>query len=430
MRALLIGKGGREHAIAAQLSASAEVSELVAAPGNPGIAEVARCVEIPDLSPATIADLAEHEGAALTVIGPEEPLVRGVVDEMRRRDLRCFGPVGAAARLEGSKSFAKEIMSRQGVPTAASWTFDEPDEAIARLRTMGGPWVVKADGLAAGKGVTVTERRAEAERAVHAAITEGRFGLAGRRVVIEEYLEGPELSLLVLTDGRDHVPLAPAQDFKRIGDGDEGPNTGGMGAYSPVPIAPPPLVDRVMDEIVEPTLVGVAREAGEPYRGVLYAGLCLTEEGPKVVEFNCRFGDPEAQAVLPRLVGDLGDLCGACVGGGLGQRQVSWLDRACVTVVLAAPGYPGEARTGQVIEGVDRARELAGVAVFHAGTAIDEDLSLVVAGGRVLNVTATGAELGEARQRAYEAVAEITFDGMQVRHDIAMEAARVEVDMS
>ena len=426
MKVLLVGKGGREHVLAVALEASTDVTRLYAAPGNPGIGEVAELVEVADTSPSAIADMAEALVVDLVVVGPEDPLVAGAVDALRARGIRAFGPTASGARLEGSKAFAKAVMARQGVPTARSWSFDDPDAAGAHIRGLGGPWVVKADGLAAGKGVTVTERRAEAEAAVRSAMVDRRFGASGATVVIEEYLEGPELSLLVLTDGKEHIPLAPAQDHKRIGDGDEGPMTGGMGAYSPVSLAPPALVERIMETIAEPTLDGIAKETGEPYRGVLYCGLMVTEEGPKVVEFNCRFGDPEAQVVLPRLVADVADLLASCADGGLAQRRITWLDRACVTVVLAAPGYPDTPRTGGVIEGVEKAGERPGVAVFHAGTAYDDMLSLVTAGGRVLDVTAMGADVAEARTRAYDAIDDITFDGMTFRRDIASGGMGVE----
>jgi phosphoribosylamine--glycine ligase len=425
VRVLLVGHGGREHVLAVSLAASPEVTELFVAPGNPGTGTVAKNVAVPDLEPATIVELAEQLRADLVVVGPEEPLVGGVIDRLSARGLRGFGPTGACARLEGSKTFANDLMGRYGVPTARSWSFRDVDGAIDRMRTLKGPWVVKADGLTGGKGVTVTERKTEAETAIRSAMEGGRFGAAGRVVVLEEYLEGPELSLLVLTDGREHVPLRPAQDHKRVDDGNEGPNTGGMGAYTPVPIAPPELVDEVMDGIVEPVLHGLKKETDEPYRGVLYVGLCLTEEGPKVVEFNCRFGDPEAQVVVPLMLTDFADTFAACADGGLAQRPITWLDRACVTVVLASPGYPESPRSGQVIKGVDNAAERTGVMIFHAATRFDEEqLELVTAGGRVLDVTALGATVAEARQRAYAAVEEIDFEGMHYRTDIAQVAER------
>ena len=422
MKVLVLGGGGREHALVTSLLASPAVDEVVAAPGNVGIAEVARCVAMPDLDPRTVADLADVEKPDLVVVGPEDPLVAGVVDVLADRKFLAFGPSGANARVEGSKAYAKEVMARQGVPTAAAQRFDDVDEAMAYLRQIGGPWVVKADGLAAGKGVVVTERRAAAEAAVQAAMLDGRFGASGRTVLVEEFLEGPELTLLVLTDGKEHLALEPARDHKRIDDGDEGPNTGGMGAYSPVPLAPARLVDEVMDLIVEPTLSGLARDTGEPYRGILYAGLCLTEEGPKVIEFNCRWGDPEAQVLLPRLASDAFDLFVASATGALGQSKLIWRDEAAVTIVLTSPGYPDATRTGQVIDGLHNVVERPAISVFHSGTARAGDGSLVTAGGRVVAITALGDDLRDARDRAYAAVEDVTWEGIHFRRDIALDA--------
>jgi phosphoribosylamine--glycine ligase len=406
MRVCVIGSGGREHALAHVLGRSAEV---VVTPGNPGI-------------PGSIATPPEAVEADLYVVGPEVPLVDGLADRLRAQGRLVFGPGGDGARLEGSKAWMKQVVQAAGVPTAAYGSFDDEAEALAFLRTLPGPWVVKTDGLAAGKGVLVTDSPGAAADDVRAKLAGESFGAAGRRVVIEEALEGPELSLLAVCDGTRAVPLAPAQDFKRIGDDDEGPNTGGMGAYSPVPFAGDDLVGDVMDRLVEPTLYEL-RKRDIDYRGVLYAGLMITpEEGPKLVEFNVRFGDPEAQVVLPRLSSDLVDLLGEAAGGRI-YSDPRFVDAAAVTVVMAAEGYPTKPRSGDVIEGLDEA-EAAGATVFFAGVDRDESDRLVTAGGRVLDVTGTGPTLARARARAYAAVEEIRWPGEQHRTDVALEAAQ------
>jgi phosphoribosylamine--glycine ligase len=424
MRVLVVGSGGREHALAWTLARSASVDEVVAAPGNPGIEAEARCVAVAANDPAAVVAVADEIDADLVVVGPEEPLVNGVVDALEAHGRRAFGPTAAGARLEGSKTWMKEVLTGAGVPTAqhASFTADEEEEALGFLGTLDGLYVVKTDGLAQGKGVTVTESFAEAADAVRAYLSGQAFGDAGRTVVIEEGMRGPELSLLVVCNGDtdDATPLAPAQDFKRIGDHDTGPHTGGMGAYSPVPIAGPELVDQVMATAVQPTLDVLERE-GISYRGVLYVGLMLTDDGPKVIEYNVRFGDPESQVVLPRLTTDLGELCLAAATG-RGPLDVRFGDDACVTVVMATEGYPVSPRKGDPIEGLDAAAAVDGVTIFHAGTRWD-DGSLVTAGGRVLDVTAVGSTVADARARAYEAAARITWPGVQYRTDIAAPAA-------
>jgi phosphoribosylamine---glycine ligase len=406
VRVCVIGSGGREHALAHVLGRSAEV---VVTPGNPGI-------------PGSVDTPPEAVGADLYVVGPEAPLVDGLADRLRSEGRLVFGPGGGGARLEGSKAWMKGLVEAAGVPTARYGSFDEEDAAVSFLQSLPGPWVVKTDGLAAGKGVLVTDSLTDAAADVRAKLSGESFGAAGRTVVIEEALSGPELSLLAICDGTRAVPLAPAQDFKRVGDDDTGPNTGGMGAYSPVPVAGDDVVGEVMDRFVEPTLAELRRRDID-YRGVLYAGLMLTEEGPKLLEYNVRFGDPEAQVVLPRLdadAGDLLDLLGEAAGGRLRSEPVFGAD-AAVTVVLASEGYPTAPRTGDVIEGIDAA-EATGATVFCAG--VDRDAGrLVTAGGRVLNVTGIAPGLDKARDQAYAAVDLIDWPGRQFRTDIAKVAA-------
>jgi phosphoribosylamine--glycine ligase len=410
VRVLLLGGGGREHALALALASDPGVTSVVAAPGNPGIAQVAGVrpgVTVTD--PAAVAALAAEVGADLVVVGPEAPLVAGIADAVRAKGIACFGPGAAAARLEGSKSFAKQVMAAAGVPTARSHTCQEPEAAARALDDFGPPYVVKDDALAAGKGVVVTADRAAA--LAHAAACD--------RVVIEEYLAGPEVSVFVVCDGQRAMPLLPAQDFKRIGDGDTGPNTGGMGAYAPLPWAPPDLVEQVMAAIVRPTLAEMARR-GTPYQGMLYVGLALTPHGPKVVEFNCRFGDPEAQVELALLETPLAGLLYAAATGALaGHPPLRWRPGAAVTVVVAAAGYPVAPSTGGVVAGVDRP------GILHAGTGRRAgDGALISAGGRVLACTATGPDLASAREAAYQLVAGVELAGSQHRTDIALAAVR------
>ena len=418
MRIAVVGSGGREHALLVTLAQSPDVDRLFAVPGNAGTAEVAENVQGLGVTDAAgLADFAERRKIDLTIIGPELPLVAGVADEFLDRGLPVFGPTAAAARIEGSKAFAKEVMAAAGVPAAHSETFTDPGAAVAALDGFGPPWVVKADGLAAGKGVTVTDDHAAARAAIEAALVGRVHGEAGARILLEEYLEGPEASVFAVTDGRTVLPLAPARDHKRIGDGDTGPNTGGMGAYSPVPDVDDELVDAVRRTVLEPTVAELARR-GARYQGLLYAGLTLTAAGPKVLEFNCRFGDPETQAILPRITTDLADLAWAAAEGTLAGCKVSWDPRACVTVVLAAGGYPGSYRTGLEVEGLQAAAAEPGVHLFHAGTALDRAGRVRTTGGRVLGVTALGDDLADARARAYQAAELIRFDGVQYRHDI------------
>ena len=408
MRVCVVGSGGREHALAHVLGRTADV---VVTPGNPGIAG-----SVP--VPPTELD------ADLFVVGPEGPLVDGLADKLRYQGKRVFGPGADGARLEGSKAWMKEVLGEVGVPTADHASFAEVDPAVAYLDSMSGTYVIKTDGLAAGKGVFVTESLDDARKAVAGYLSGEAFGDAGRRVVIEQGLVGPELSVLAICDGTRAVPMAPAQDFKRVGDGDTGPNTGGMGAYSPVPLAGPDVVDRVMDEAVEPTL-GVLQRRGIDFRGVLYAGLMLTEDGPVLLEFNVRFGDPEAQVVLPRLESDLADLLARAADGALGSAP-SFAPDGAVTVACASEGYPRSPHTGDVIEGLDEAASLDGITVYSAGVGRDDDGRYVTAGGRVLTVTGVAPSLGEARRLAYDGVGRISFPGMQYRHDIAEAAEGVE----
>lgn len=416
LKTLVIGTGGREHALARALSLDPGVAEVHAAPGNPGIADVAALHEVDPLDPAAVAALAQRLAVDLVVVGPEAPLVAGVADAVREAGIACFGPSGEAARLEGSKAFAKDVMAAAGVPTAEARVCTTPAEVEAALDAFGAPYVVKDDGLAAGKGVVVTDDRQEAVD--HAAGCE--------RVVIEDYLDGPEVSLFALTDGATVYPLQPAQDFKRIFDGDEGPNTGGMGAYTPLPWAPAGLVDEVLRDVLQPTVDEMARR-GTPFAGLLYAGLALTSRGTRVVEFNARFGDPETQPLMALLDSPLSPLLlGAATGTLADVPPPVWKDGSALAVVLASKGYPETSSSGDVISGLAEAEALDGVHVVHAGTARD-GADVVTAGGRVLAVTAVGADLSLARAAAYAGVAEIDFDGAQHRTDIALAAAQGEI---
>ncbi|MEV7347073.1 phosphoribosylamine--glycine ligase [Streptomyces sp. NPDC093544] len=414
MKVLVIGSGAREHALCRSLSLDPDVTALYCAPGNAGIAEVAELHAVDALDGAAVAALATELGAELVIVGPEAPLVAGVADAVRTVGIPCFGPSKEAAELEGSKAFAKDVMAGAGVPTARSYVCTTPDEVEEALDAFGAPYVVKDDGLAAGKGVVVTDDLAKARDHANAC----------DRVVIEEFLDGPEVSLFAITDGETVVPLQPAQDFKRALDGDEGPNTGGMGAYSPLPWADPKLVEEVMQSVLQPT-VDELRRRGIPFSGLLYAGLAITGRGVRVIEFNARFGDPETQVVLARLKTPLAGVLLAAANGTLADLPpLRWSDAAAVTVVIASHNYPDTPRTGDPITGLDEvaARDAPHAYVLHAGTKHDGD-TVVSAGGRVLSVTATGTDLTEARERAYAAVARIGLDGSQHRTDIAAKAA-------
>ena len=413
VKVLVIGAGAREHALCRSLSADEDVTALACAPGNAGTALIAARLPVEPADPRSVAELATTWGADLVVIGPEVPLVAGVADAVLAAGIDCFGPSREAARLEGSKAFAKEVMAAAGVPTGMAHVCDTPEEVAAALDAFGPPYVVKDDGLAAGKGVVVTDDRDVA--LAHAA--------ASGTVIVEEYLDGPEVSLFCLTDGQTVVPLQPAQDFKRVGDGDTGLNTGGMGAYSPLPWAPADLVDDIVARVVQPTVDELHRR-GTPFVGVVYAGLAMTAKGPRVIEFNARFGDPETQVVLARLRTPLAGVLRAATTGHLDLIEpLRWSDEAAVTVVVAAEGYPGAPRTGDVIEGLADAEAVEGAYVLHASTAEAVDGSVVSAGGRVLSVTATGTDLAEARSRAYEAVGRLTLKGSHHRTDIALAAS-------
>jgi phosphoribosylamine---glycine ligase len=418
VKVLVVGAGGREHAIVRALRRSPQAPEVLCAPGNPGIAGDARCCAVAATDVDGIVALAEREDVGLTVVGPEAPLVAGVVDALRQRGRAAFGPTGAAARLEGSKAFAKEVMAAAGVPTARWTTVDDVAAGMAAIERY--PVVLKFDGLAAGKGVVIAPDEGAAREALGAFLVRRRFG-AGR-VVVEEYLAGEELSLLALCDGETAVPMAPAQDYKRIFDGDAGPNTGGMGSYSPVPGVDEAEAQRIARAVHQP-VVDELRRRGTPFHGTLYAGVMLTAEGPRVLEFNARFGDPETQAVLPRLRSDLLDLLTrATAPGGLAGARLEWDPRWAVTVVLASAGYPESASTGDPIAGLDGGPAEGAVEVTHAGTALGPGGELVTGGGRVLNVTGLGDSPAAARDAAYAAADRITFEGRQLRRDIALRA--------
>jgi phosphoribosylamine--glycine ligase len=421
MRILIVGQGGREHAVAWRLSQNPTIDRLFAAPGNAGIEEVASCVHVAATDIPGIVELVDREGIDLTVVGPEAPLVAGLVDELDRHGFRALGPTAEAARIEGSKAWAKELCEKHGIPAPRSRSFTEAAEAIDYLESLEPPYVVKADGLAGGKGVTIAASRQEAVQAIEDRLVRRSFGKAGARVLVEEHLTGEEVSAVALTDGRAVLPLMLAQDYKRAFDGDTGPNTGGMGAYSPVPFVDAEMQSRIVEDVLKAAVAAMDAE-GIRYQGALYAGLMLTAEGPKVLEFNCRLGDPETQAVLPRLTSDLGESLLACVEGNLGVYRLGWSPMACVTVVLASGGYPNEHRTGLPINGLKEAAAIPNVMLFHAGTT-RRDGKVVTAGGRVLAVSALGDDLADARRRAYEATSLISFEGMHYRTDIAKEAA-------
>jgi phosphoribosylamine--glycine ligase len=422
MKVLLVGSGGREHALAWTISRSKRLTRLFAAPGNPGIAAHAECVDLAADDVEGILEFARRVKIDLTVVGPEAPLVKGLADAFLKAGLRVFGPTAAAAELEGSKVFCKNLLRKYGIPTAGYRVFTDARAALEHLKTSDYPVVVKADGLAAGKGVVVAKKEGEASEAVESIMLKKVFGKAGDRVVIEECLVGQEASLLALTDGKTILLLESAQDHKRIFDDDRGPNTGGMGAYSPTPVLTASDLARVEREVFVPVVHAMNKE-GRRFKGILYAGLMLTANGPKVLEFNVRFGDPETQAILPRLRSDLLDLMERVVAGTLSEATIEWDPRPAVCVVMAAKGYPGKVEAGQPICGLEEAGALPDTVVFHAGTARKGD-TVVAAGGRVLGVTAVGKDLVEARHRVYTAVRTIRFEGAQYRTDIGAKALK------
>lgn len=422
MNVLVIGSGGREHALAWKAAQSPDVETVYVAPGNAGTANEANIknvsIGVSDFD--ALIDFAKFNRIELTIVGPEVPLVEGIVDEFEKAGLRCFGPSATAAQLEGSKAFTKDFLARHNIPTGFYKTFTEVEPALTYIKINGAPIVVKADGLAAGKGVIVAETLEQAEDAVRDMLSGNAFGEAGCRVVIEEFLPGEEASFIVIVDGKNVLPMATSQDHKRIGEGDTGPNTGGMGAYSPAPVVTQEIHNRIMDEVIYPTVAGMASE-GMPYTGFLYAGLMITPEGePKVIEYNCRFGDPETQPIMMRLQSDLVSLCNSAIDGNLDTVDAQWDSRAAVGVVLAAGGYPGSYDKGKTILGLDTEHS-ADQKTFHAGTATQND-AIVTNGGRVLCATALGAEVSEAQKKAYELADSISWDDMTMRRDIAWRA--------
>ena len=426
MKVLIIGSGGREHALAWKVAQSADVSKVFVAPGNAGTARENKVdnVAIDALDKAALAELAIREGIALTIVGPEAPLVDGLVDYFRAKGLKCFGPTRGAAQLEGSKAFTKDFLARHHIPTAGYGNFTNLDQALAFLREKGAPIVIKADGLAAGKGVIVAMTMDEAEAAVRDMLAGNRFGDAGHRVVIEEFLEGEEASFIVMVDGKNVLPMATSQDHKRVGDGDTGPNTGGMGAYSPAPVVTPDIHDRIMQDVIYPTVRGMAAE-GNPYTGFLYAGLMIDASGtPKVIEFNCRFGDPETQPIMMRLQSDLAALCLAALDGKLDSVEAVWDPRPALGVVMAAGGYPDDYRKGDRIDGLSGA-DADDLKVFHAGTRL-QDGRVLTHGGRVLCITALGSNVAAAQARAYQGLAGIHWADCQYRRDIGYRAVARE----
>ncbi len=422
MKVLVIGSGGREHALAWKAAQSGSVAKVYVAPGNAGTAVEAKLenVAIDVMDFPALADFARQHAVDLTIVGPEAPLVEGIVDYFNARQLRCFGPSRGAAQLEGSKAFTKDFLTRHGIPTAAYQSFTDVDAALAYVRQRGAPIVVKADGLAAGKGVIVAQSIADAEAAIREMLSGNAFGTAGCRVVIEEFLEGEEASFIVIADGTNALPMATSQDHKRVGDGDTGPNTGGMGAYSPAPVVTAEVKQRIMDEVILPTIRGMAAE-GNSYTGFLYAGLMIDADGkPKVIEYNCRFGDPETQPIMLRLRSDLTGLCLAALNRSLDRQQASWDPRPAVGVVLAAGGYPARYPKGKAISGLDTA--LPATKIFHAGTRLDNANQVVTNGGRVLCATALGDTIAAAQARAYELASQVSWEGMYYRKDIAYRA--------
>ncbi len=419
MRILVIGGGGREHALVWKLAMSPRVSKMYCIPGNPGIARIAECVNIDVNDNFSLIRFAKEKQVDLTVVGPEVPLIHAIVDDFTTNGLKIFGPAQSAAQIEGSKSFAKWLMQKYNIPTARYAVFTEADAATAYIKEHGAPIVIKADGLAAGKGVIVAMTMEEALGAIDTIMRDNAFGNAGSQVVVEEFLQGEEASLLAFTDGQTVIPMIAAQDHKRVYDADQGPNTGGMGAYAPAPVVTEAIRQQVVREVLQPT-VDAMRKEGRPYRGCLYAGLMITADGPKVIEFNARFGDPETQVVLPLLDTDLTVIMEACIDGKLSEIDIKWKNEAAVCVVMAAGGYPGNYPKGDKITGLDEA-EKRGAFVFHAGTTACAE-AILTNGGRVLGVTATAPDIAAAVDKTYKAVGAIQFDGMHYRKDIAYRA--------
>jgi len=427
MNILVIGSGGREHALAWKIAQSTLLTRLICAPGNAGMAEVAMCLPLDPSDHDAVMALVRREEINLVVVGPEQPLIEGIVDRLEAEGVLAFGPRRDAAQLEGSKNFTKALCDRMGIPTAAYGHFTDAGKAKDYLRTQSIPIVIKADGLAAGKGVVIAENLDQADKAIDDMLG-GQFGAAGAEVVIEEFMEGEEASFFAMTDGKNILPLDTSQDHKRVGEGDVGPNTGGMGAYSPAPVMTPDLIKATMTRIIEPTVRGLA-EGGTPYRGVLYAGLMITDEGPKLIEYNARFGDPETQVLMPRMTSDLVPVLLEIAKGMLTTKAFKWTDKAAVTVVMASNGYPGSYDKGTVIEGVEKAAAETGALVLHAGTA-RKDGKLTATGGRVLNVTALGTSVTEAVVTAYKAVDLINWPGGFCRRDIGWRALEREAAQS
>lgn len=424
MKVLVTGSGGREHALAWKIAASPQVEKVYVAPGNAGTAleEGLENVAIGPMDFDALIEFAKEKSVDLTVIGPEDPLVAGVVDAFNAAGLKCFGPTQLSAQLEGSKSYTKAFLEKYDIPTGRYATFEDPDAAIARIADAEPPFVIKADGLAAGKGVVIAADHAEAEATIRDMLSGNMLGGAGSRIVIEEFLEGEEASFIVIADGDHFLPFASSQDHKAAYDGDKGPNTGGMGAYSPAPVVTPEVHDRIVDQVIRPTIEGMKAE-GHPYTGFLYAGLMIDEAGnPRVIEFNCRFGDPETQPVMSRLKSDLVDLMLAAIDGSLNETPIDFDDSTALTVVIASGGYPGSYTKGRRVSGLET---VSGAKVFHAGTAL-EDGHVVTAGGRVFGVTALGSSVSEAQARAYEGVAGIAFEGAEFRRDIGYRAVARE----
>jgi phosphoribosylamine--glycine ligase len=424
MRILVVGGGGREHTLVWKLASSPRVDKLFAAPGNAGIAELAECVEIKVDDLTRLADFAEKNSVDLTVVGPELPLTLGIVDEFKRRDLKILGPTKSAAEIEGSKVFAKEFMKKHHIPTASFKIFNNPEEASDFVRSSDLPLVIKADGLAAGKGAVIVENTQSALSTIRTMMVEKIFGQAGSRVVVEDFLEGEEITILAFTDGETIFPMLSSQDHKKIFEGDRGPNTGGMGAYAPTTIVDDRMMRRIYDEILEPTVAGLQKE-GRTFKGILYAGLMITDRGPKVMEFNCRFGDPETQVILPLLKSDLAEIILSIVEGELSLQEVEWRDHFAVCVVVASAGYPGKYEKNKEVFGLNKVKQMEDVLTFHAGTK-KQGGRIFTNGGRVLGVTATDKSMGKAIQKAYSAVNKIEFEGIQYRKDIGYRAIRVK----